>query len=121
MKKYRVIIAGSRSLPENTDQIEQKVIKIISRIPLGHLEIVSGGAKGADRLGEGIAKLIKVPVKQFLPDYEKYAKYAPLERNRRMSEYGTHLIAIWDQKSRGTVDMIDWAKKNKLQIRIIKF
>lgn len=120
MKKYRVIIAGSRSLPENTDEVQKKVIKIISRIPLGDLEIVSGGAKGADRLGEEIAKLIKVPVKQFLPDYEKYAKYAPLERNRRMSEYGNHLIAIWNQQSRGTADMIDWAKKNKLQIRIIK-
>jgi len=33
-----------------------------------HIEIVSGGARGADRLGERYAKERKLAVKQFIPN-----------------------------------------------------
>lgn len=35
------------------------------------LEIVSGGARGADRLGEKYAKENNYKVKKFIPDWEK--------------------------------------------------
>lgn len=84
------------------------------------VEVVSGGAKGADKLGEWIASIWEVPVKQFLPDYDKHGKAAPLIRNTKMAAYGNDLIALWDGKSRGTAHMIQEAKKAGLPVKIIK-
>lgn len=121
MKKHRIIIAGSRSCPEVSDELYAKVLKYLINLDPKEVEFVSGGAKGADTFGEWVAyNFYGCPVKRFLPDYKTWGKVAPLRRNTEMAEYGTHLIALWDQESRGTADMIAKAKGKGLTIRIIK-
>lgn len=37
-----------------------------------------------------------------------------------MAGYGTHLLAFWDGKSRGTKNMIGEAEKRDLPVRVVR-
>lgn len=84
-------------------------------------EIVSGGAKGADRLGEIWAKAKGIPLKIFYADWTKYGRRAGPIRNAEMGDYADALIVFWDGKSRGTKNMIDYAKKKNLTITVYRY
>ena len=111
----KIIIAGSRgfndyeTLCKVCDHMLSKQKKI---------EIVSGTAGGADRLGELYAKENKYLLKQFPADWGKLGKKAGYVRNEKMAEYADALIAFWDGESKGTKHMIDLAKKHKLKVKI---
>jgi len=115
----KVIIAGSRTVPEISTELSRKISKILST--LKDVEIVSGGAKGADRFGENYAKNYNIPVKVFKADWDRFGKVAGYKRNVEMAEYATHLIAIVDLSvpSRGTRHMIIEAKSKGLKIRVL--
>ena len=83
-------------------------------------EIVSGGAKGVDKLGEDWAEANYMSLKIFPANWYKYGKSAGYKRNEEMAEYADALIAIWDGKSKGTKHMIDIAKKQGLIVAIFK-
>jgi len=121
MKTNRVIIAGSRTVPENSKELKQSVSLILNNIDKNDLEIVSGGAKGADKFGENWANNRNVPVKIFPADWDTWGKSAGYKRNKQMAQYANHLIAIVDLEveSRGTRHMIDLAHRYELKIRII--
>ncbi len=85
------------------------------------LEVVCGGAKGADTYGERWAKKNNVPIKYFLAEWDKYDNAAGYIRNRQMAEYGTHLLAFWDGESRGTKNMIDTATELGLNVQIVMY
>ena len=119
MIQNRIIIAGSRTCPEQNDELFIKVHNIIHN--LSDIEIVSGTAKGADRFGECFANRLKIPLKRFPADWDTHGKSAGYVRNKQMAEYATHLIAIWDGKSKGTKNMIDLAKEYNLKTRVINF
>lgn len=113
----KTIIAGSRGINDFAvvlDAIararEDQEIKIT--------EVVSGGALGVDRMGERYAAQVALPVKQFLPDYERHKRAAPLIRNHEMGQYADALIAIWDGMSRGTEHMISTARKRGLKVYV---
>ena len=74
-------------------------------------EVISGGAKGADKMGEEWAKQHNIPIKKFPADWKKYGKAAGPIRNTQMAKYGEALIAIWDGKSVGTEDILKKVKK----------
>jgi len=73
-------------------------------------EIVSGGAHGVDFCGEQLAKAANLPLTVFPAEWDKYGKAAGMIRNKQMGNYADALIAIWDGKSRGTKQMIDYMK-----------
>ena len=117
----KIIIAGSRGFDPYgiSDLVWGLISHCIERLlvendPKGRVtEIVSGGAKGADKFGEVYAKANNIPVKVFLPDYINASNpvRAPLIRNVQMSEYADALIVIWGGKSRGTRHMMDCMKR----------
>lgn len=111
----RVIIAGSRDI---TDYKQVEAAYLSSNIPI--TEIVSGGARGVDALGEQVAKNFGIPIKVFPADWDKHGKRAGPLRNIQMAEYADGLIAIWDGKSKGTKHMIDQANKQGLVVYIFK-
>ena len=82
--------------------------------------IVSGGAKGPDTLGVLWARENEVPVKEFMPDWEKYGRGAGFKRNTQIVEAADIVIAFWDGLSKGTKDSIDKAKKLNKRVEIIK-
>lgn len=126
--KIRIIIAGSRSF-DDYDKLCKDVDEFISMqkffAGLGaykskEVEIVSGGARGADKLGERYAKEHNLRLKIFPADWDKYGKRAGYIRNTEMAEYANCLIAFCDGKSKGTAHMIDLAPKYDLMTAIIK-
>ena len=85
------------------------------------IEIVSGTANGADKLGEKYANDNGYPIKQFSANWDKYGKSAGYKRNAQMADYADTLIAFWDGKSRGTKHMIDLAKRGNLKVKVSYF
>ena len=116
---FKLIVAGSRSF-NDYGLLERKIEKILSK-KIGEIEIVSGGAKGADKLGEKYARTRKLYLRVFEADWEQHGKAAGMIRNAEMAEYGDALIAFWDGKSSGTKGMIELAKKKKLPVRIFNY
>ncbi len=74
-------------------------------------EIVSGGARGIDTLAAEFAKKRGIKLTEFLPEYEKYGKAAPIIRNKQIVDYADKVIAFWDGKSKGTKHTIEYAEK----------
>jgi len=110
----KTIIAGSRNYIKS---IEAFVI-LDKIVPKETTEIVSGGAKGVDRIGEEWARKEGIPIKQFIPDWSGLGKSAGYRRNVEMAEYADCLVAFWDGKSRGTKHMIDIAEKQGLPVTV---
>ena len=82
-------------------------------------EIVSGGAKGIDTCAAAYAEEKGIKLTEFLPQYEKFGRAAPLKRNEQIAEYADSAIAFWDGKSKGTQYTLNYAKKqNKRWILI---
>lgn len=82
------------------------------------IEIISGTANGADKLGEQYANDRGYRLKQFPAKWSLYGKSAGYLRNEQMAEYGEALIVFWDGQSKGTGHMIDLARKYELKIKI---
>ena len=77
-------------------------------------EIVSGGARGADKLGERWAKENDVPLRVFPADWDSHGKAAGPIRNKQMAVYADAILVFWDGQSRGTKNMIGEAVKQGL-------
>lgn len=114
----KVIIAGGREFSDY-DKLCVSCDKILSNQT--EIEIVSGTARGADKLGEKYANERGYPIKQFPADWNLFGKSAGYKRNAQMADYADALIVFWDGKSKGTKHMIDLAKKVGLNIKIIKY
>lgn len=115
---FKVIIAGSRGF-SNYELMAKKLDNILSRKTT--VEIVSGGARGADYYGEMYAKAKGHALKRFPAEWNKYGRSAGYRRNEQMAQYADALVAFWDGQSRGTFHMINLAKQYGLQIRVIRY
>lgn len=106
----RVIIAGSRDCHDYDTLLE-----MIEECGWEITEVVSGGAKGVDALGERWAAENGVPLKIFPADWEKHGRAAGPIRNAKMAENADALIALMKgTNSRGTLNMIETAAKKGL-------
>lgn len=114
MKK--VIIAGSRDF-NNFSKLKSVCDFLLKNFE--KVTIVSGGAKGADSLGEEYAKLKGFKLKVYKADWKKYGKGAGIIRNKEMAKNADMLIVFWDGKSKGTANMISLAEEANLQVNII--
>ena len=115
----RVIIAGSRNLPKDHPPIYY-VADAYLKSGFKASEIVSGGCRGVDLAGEQFAQERQIPIKRFLPDWDRYGKAAGPIRNAQMADYADALIAIWDGASRGTLSMIELAEVKGLKVFIYR-
>ena len=94
----KVGVIGSRGLTVNN---------LGKYLPEDTTEIVSGGAKGIDTCARDYALTHDIKLTEFLPEYNKYGRRAPLKRNLQIIEYADVVIAFWDGKSKGTKYVID--------------
>lgn len=119
----KVIIAGSRNIPKTVQHclIDSSLTELFSQFGIVVTEVVSGTAKGGDKVGEERAKLNNIPIKKFPANWDEYGKRAGYLRNAEMAEYGEFLVAIWDGKSKGTKHMIDIAYKKGVPAKTIRF
>jgi hypothetical protein len=115
----RLIVAGSRTF-DNYGLLKYMLDYYLQNVK-GKVEIVSGGATGADWLGERYAREKGYSVKVFPADWRKYGTAAGPKRNREMSLFATHCIVFWDGKSKGSKSMIEIAEKRGLKLRIVRY
>lgn len=115
----KIIIAGSRDFTNYT-----LLEKVVDKLIIGLKEqstIISGTARGADRLGERYAKENNLKLLRFPADWHSYGKQAGFIRNTKMAKEGDVLIAFWNGSSAGTKHMIHIAKQMELTVHIIEF
>ena len=110
----KTIIAGSRDI---TRYIARKcIVQAVEDSGFEITEVVSGGARGVDHMGEMYAYVHCLDWKIFPADWNQYGRSAGMIRNKQMADYADALIAIWDGKSKGTKGMIDIAKRKGLKV-----
>ena len=116
---FRVIIAGTRDFTDY-DLLKNYCDYMLSKKAESGEEIViiSGGASGADALGEQYAKERGYKILRYPAQWKKYGRQAGPMRNREMADNADALIAYWDGESRGTKNMIEEAKKRGLQVAV---
>lgn len=114
----KIIIAGSRGF-NDFDELCRVCDSLIN--PDNDVTIVSGTAKGADRLGEQYAALRNYKIKRFPADWDKHGKKAGILRNNEMADYADNLIAFWDEESKGTTHMIGVADMKGLGVYVHRY
>lgn len=105
----KVAVIGSRNL------VVQNLGKYL---PEETMEIVSGGAKGIDTCAREYALAKGLKLTEFLPDYKRYGRGAPLKRNLQIIDYADCVLAFWDGQSRGTKFVIEHCKVQNKPVRI---
>jgi hypothetical protein len=116
-EEIKCIIAGSRSF-DDFEFLKEKTDIFLSKFTCNNKLIISGTAKGADKLGEKYSheknlKLIKMPA-----DWEEHGKKAGYLRNAEMANIATHCIIFRENNSKGSTHMINIAKNKKLNIQV---
>lgn len=106
----KVAVIGSRGL---------MVSNLEKYLPKETTEIVSGGAVGIDTCAKEYAIKNNIKLIEFLPEYEKYGRSAPLRRNLSIIDYADCVIAFWDGRSHGTKFVIDNCKKKNKKVRVL--
>ena len=113
----KVIIAGSIHF-EDYYFASKRLDRILSDIATP-IEIVSGGQKGADKLGERYANEKGYKLTIMEADWEKYGNSAGPIRNQKMAKYAEGLI-VFDAGGPGSRDMIEKAARAGLDIRRVE-
>ena len=127
--KYRIIVAGNRSF-DDYSLMKTKLNEYIDHIrledPFPDIEIISGAAIGADKLGERYAKEHNISLKVIPAEWFVLGRRAGIVRNGQMADYACEvenpiLIAFWNGISKGTGNMIEQAKEHNMEINIVNF
>lgn len=115
LDKYNVAIIGSRNFNDYSFA-KNEILKITKDIVIN--KIISGGAKGADKIAETFANEFDIPTEIILPDWSK-GRGAGMIRNTDIIKKSDYVIAFWDGQSKGTLDSINKAKKSNKILFVI--
>lgn len=105
----KVAVIGSRGL---------RVENLGDYLPEGTTEIISGGARGVDTSAREYAQAHGLKLTEFLPEYSRYGRGAPLKRNITIIENADLVLAFWDGSSKGTKYVIDNCKKRTIPVQV---
>lgn len=105
----KVAVIGSRGL---------RVNDLGKYLPDEVTEIISGGARGVDTSAREYAMEHGLKLTEYLPEYNKYGRGAPLKRNITIIENADLVLAFWDGSSRGTKYVIENCKKRNIPLKI---
>jgi len=104
----KIAVVGSRGVT---------LLNLQKYLPTGITELISGGAKGVDTCVKQYADEHGIPLKEFLPDYRRYGKGAPLKRNELIVA-ADMVLAFWDGTSKGTAHVIDLCDKLQKPVNV---
>jgi hypothetical protein len=117
-QRVKLIVAGTRTFGDAA--LLERTLDAYTK---GAEEVVvlSGGARGADWLGEEWAAKKMHTVLRFHPDWAAYGKGAGPRRNLEMAQAATDCVVFWDGKSSGTKSMLELARKHKLKLKVVRY
>lgn len=106
----KLAIIGSRTF-KNYDLLKQVYNVFFARYTV--TTIVSGGARGADKLAAQLAQELNIELLEFVPDWNKHGNKAGYLRNIDIINNCDMLLAMWDGVSTGTNHSITIAKEQR--------
>lgn len=133
--KIRLIVAGGRDFSDY-NYLEKCLDFMLQRYNKDEILIVDGGALGADRLGRNYAMNKGIRYKTFNANwkdidtppvlirrnaYGEYNALAGIVRNHQMGDFGSHLVAFHDGKSKGTQDMVTYMKSLEKPVKVFTY
>lgn len=113
-----IAIVGSREF-KNYEQLKRIVLEHIETYDT---EFVSGGAIGADSMGQRLAKETGHDITIKYPKYVRYGKPATFIRNRLIVEGADIVLAFYAKghfQEGGTANSAEWCRK--LNVPLIEF
>ena len=117
---YKLIVAGSRELADVNLVYKtiDDVTDLIFEDGLGGIIIISGGAKGADSIGEMYADEKGIELWVYDAEWPKYGNSAGHKRNAEMAAVANGCLVFWngDTEKSGSFNMINTAKKYNLEL-----
>ena len=111
----RLAIIGSREF-NNKKLLTDSLLPYLFNTTL----VVSGGARGADKMGEDWAKSHGIDTLIFPAEWDKYGKRAGFIRNEDIIKNADFVIAFWDYQSRGTAHSISLCEKYNKHYKIVR-
>lgn len=115
----KIGVIGSRNFDDNWFVNIEYVYGILNKEP-NITMIISGDAKGADKIAEKYADSNNLTKFIIRPNWDKYGIKAGFIRNSTIIKYSDKIYAFWDGKSNGTRDSIKKAKLANKEIVVIK-
>jgi len=109
----RYAVIGSR-----TCTAPKKVFPVLQRLLTPGDIIISGGAKGADKLADQFAKENEYAFMEYPAMWNIHGKAAGPIRNQQIIDDCDEVIAFWDGSSRGTKNTLGLAKEAKKPVHI---
>lgn len=106
----KIAIVGSRELQH---------IVLDGHIPEETTEIISGGAVGVDFCAAEYAKNKGLALTEFLPQYKRYGRAAPIVRNKEIVNRADKIVVFWNGYSKGTLSVIRYAQKIGKPLEVI--
>jgi hypothetical protein len=110
----KVAVIGSRTF-NDYELVKETLTKLDITL------LISGGAKGADSLGERYANENNITTLIFKPDWERHGRGAGMIRNTDIVKNSDIVVAFWDGSSKGTLDSIRKVEKLNKGLMIIKY
>ena len=114
--EIKLAIVGTRNPKLSYKEWESLLLQEVSPDDLAL--IVSGGATGIDTYAKLFAGYHHIPLMEFIPDYAKYGKLAPLHRNKQILKDATMVIVFSSSEYGGTCHSISDAGKMHKQLII---
>lgn len=121
--EFKIIIAGGRDF-DDYEKLKKEVDYFIHQNNRHFIKkpvIISGGAIGADNLGERYAKEREFELIVEDASWDSYGSYAGHLRNTQMARKADACILFWDGLSRGTRDMMYTANQFGLITKVVYY
>lgn len=103
----KVLVCGSRTIDDPA-----AVSRAVEQSGIRPTQIISGGARGVDRLASEYAAAKGIEFIEYLADWYRYGKRAGFIRNYAMVGAADAVIAVWDGTSSGTKHSIELARSS---------
>jgi hypothetical protein len=113
----RLLITGDRNWKDESSICS--VIDMFAEI-YPDLEVIHGGANGADSIAGDLAEFREIKVLVFRADWSKYGRAAgPIRNQQMLDEAKPNMVYAFHpdlKNSRGTLDMVKRARKANLPV-----
>lgn len=119
--EFKVIIAGGRDFNDFPRLCNVMDKLLTEQIKINKIVIISGGARGADTLGQRYARLRNFELIKVKVDWNKHGKSAGFIRNKEMLNIADGVVCFWDGKSTGTGHMVTITKGSLIHLRVISY
>ena len=114
--EFRLVVAGSRGF-DDYERLSAELDKYLAN--RSKVTIISGTARGADRLGERYAQEHGYNIEQVPAQWSKYHQGAGPIRNKQMVKTADAVLVFWDNESSGARNIIECARSENIPCKVI--